>query len=463
MTNAMPRISGRRFLGSLAEMRKDRIGLLKRIPGEYGDVARLDIGLFGVVVVSGGDACHEVLIAKADAFTKGLGLSVFARPVLGDGLLTSEREAHRRNRRLVSPAFVHNRIAGYARTIAECVDDHAERMASETAVDLSAEMMRMTLDVVGRTMFGTDLGPDTREIGSALTRLLSHINAELVSYLPMPPAVPTFGNLRLRKVARKLDEIVYRLIRERRSARRDSGDLLSMLLDARDEDGSALTDEQVRDEVMTILLAGHETTANALAWAFTLLDQHPQERLRLEAESDSVLSGGRLTLEHLPRLPYAARVFKEAMRLYPPLYMVARRAARNVAIGDYELERGTLVIVNIVGMHHRADYFPEPEAFLPDRFSPEAERAMPRHAFLPFGAGARVCIGNHFALMEGQMALAQLAGRLRFELSNPGQPVEPEPTLTLRPRGGVPMQVVRRGAGNVARVTAGPVVEARAG
>jgi cytochrome P450 len=195
---------------------------------------------------------------------------------------------------------------------------------------------------------------------------------------------------------------------------------------------------------MTILVAGHETTANGLSWAFSLLNEHPAVRQRLEAESDAVLGGRRPALEDLARLPVAARVFKESMRLFPPVYLVARRAARDVTIGGHAIRKGALVIVNIVGMHHRADYFPAPESFLPDRFDPAAEHAIPRHAFLPFSAGPRVCIGNHFALMEGQMALAQLAGRLRFERRNPGAPLVGEPTVTLRLRGGLPVTIRQR-------------------
>ena len=446
MTSTIPTIRGHRFLGSLPELRRDRIGLMKRIPAEYGDIAALETGLVRATVVSGAELVHEVLTVKADAFTKGLGLSLFARPLLGDGLLTSEREEHRKNRRLISPAFVHSRIAGYARVIAACIDEHTERLSRSPEVDLSVEMMRLTLDVVGRTLFGTDLGPDIDAIGRALTAMLHHVNGELLSFLPMPPFVPTPANLRLHRVVRELDAIVYRIIAERRARAVDSGDLLSMLLAARDEDGTAFDDRQIRDEVMTILIAGHETTANALTWAFSLLDEHPEERRRLEAESDAVLAGRAPTLEDLPRLPIASRVFKESMRLFPPVYLVARRAARDVEIGGHVLRKGSLVLVNIVGMHHRADYFRSPEAFMPDRFEPSAERALLRHAFIPFSAGPRVCIGNHFALMEGQMALAQLAGRLRFVRVDAGKQPVPEPTLTLRPRGGLPMTVERRRA-----------------
>jgi cytochrome P450 len=445
MNNAIPTVRGQRLLGSLPEMRRDQIGLLKRIPLEYGDIARLRIGLIPATVLSGADLCHEVLTEKPEAFIKGFGLSMFARPLLGDGLLTSEGDVHKKNRRLVAPAFVHSRIAGYASIIAECVEAHVTRLAKLSEADLSVEMMRLTLDVVARTLFGAELGTDLDAIGAAFTDMLEHVNAEILSVVPMPPVVPTPANRRLLGIVRELDEIVYRIIRERRRSGTDANDLLSLLLAARDpEDGSAFTDEEIRDEVMTILIAGHETTANGLAWTFSLLHEHPGVRQRLEAESDAVLGGRRPTLQDLAELPVAARVFKESLRLFPPAYLVSRRAVRDVTIGGHEIRKGALVIVNIVGMHHRADYFPEPGSFLPDRFDPAAERVIPRHAFLPFGAGPRVCIGNHFALMEGQMALAQLAGRLRFERRNPGAPLVGEPLLTLRPRGGVPVKIRRR-------------------
>jgi cytochrome P450 len=445
MSHPIPRVPGHPVFGSLAELRDDRLGLLMRLPREYGDIAAIGTGLFRVVVVSAPGLCHEILNVKADSFTKGLGLSVLARPLLGDGLLTSEREVHRRQRKLVSPAFVHGRIASYAEAIAACADEHAERISKRREVDLSAEMMHLTLDVVGRTLFGADLGPDANVVGEAFTHVMQHVSRQIGSALPMPPAIPTPANLRARRVIRRLDAVVYRVIRERRAAARDTGDFLSMLLAARDQDdGSAMTDEQVRDEAMTIMIAGHETTANVLAWAFYLLARHPAVLSRLEAECDAVLGGRIPTLQDASRLPYAAQVFKEAMRLYPPAYMVARRAAQRVTVGPYELPKGALVILNIVGIHHRPEYFPDPEAFLPERFAPEAERSIPKHAYLPFGGGPRICIGNHFALMEGQLALAHLAQRLRFELMPQSLDVVPDPSMTLRPKDGIHVKVVRR-------------------
>jgi cytochrome P450 len=265
--------------------------------------------------------------------------------------------------------------------------------------------------------------------------------------VPIPPSWPTPGNRRGQKAIARLDRTVYRLIDERRKQGGDRGDFLTMLLLAQDEDdGSVMTDKQVRDEAMNIFLAGHETTANALAWTFYLLAQHPAMRERLEREIDGALGGRTPTLADLPRLPFTLQVFKEAMRLYPPAFVVARRALRDVTIGGHRLAKNELAIINIVGMHRRPEYFAEPDRFDPERFSAEAEKSMNKRAFLPFGAGARVCIGNHFALLEGHLALAAMAQRVRLDLAPGSARVEPEPLITLRPRGGMPMLVRRREA-----------------
>jgi cytochrome P450 len=269
----------------------------------------------------------------------------------------------------------------------------------------------------------------------------------MVRLVPTPPVVPTPGNLKLRRAIRRLDEVVYGMIRERRASGVDRGDMLGMLLATRDEgDGSGLSDREVRDQAMTIMLAGHETTANALAWTFYLLGRHPQVREKLEREVDTVLAGRDATMADLPSLPYTLEILKESMRLYPPAYMIGRRATRDVVICGSRVPAGQVVIVNVIGIHRRADAFPDPDRFDPERFTPEREKALPPHAFIPFGAGPRICIGNHFAWMEGQLVLATLAQRLRFELVS-NKPVETEPLVTLRPKGGLPVRVVQRPSG----------------
>jgi cytochrome P450 len=248
----------------------------------------------------------------------------------------------------------------------------------------------------------------------------------------------------MQKAIARLDRTVYQMIADRRASGDDPGDVLSMLLSAEEEgSGTKMTDTEVRDETMTLFLAGHETTANALAWALHLLSRHPDVYARLRSEVDSVLAGLAPTLEDMPRLPYALQVFKETMRLYPPAYIVGRTAMRDVKIGSHTLPAGITVFLNIYGMHRRAKYWPNPERFDPDRFRPEAEKDLPRMAYLPFGGGPRVCIGNQFALLEGQVVLAVLAQRVAFEAASTRE-IQPEPLITLRPKNGVPLLVRRR-------------------
>ncbi|HKE14067.1 MAG TPA: cytochrome P450 [Kofleriaceae bacterium] len=443
---AVPRVAGHLLLGSLLEFRRDRIGFLLRVAREYGDIARVRFGfLMSGVIISAPDLAREALVERDDAFVKGVGLSVFARPLLGEGLLTSERDLHRRQRRMMAPAFMPRRIAEYADTIAACADRSVERLAAAGSADLSREMMQLTLEVAGRTLFHSDLSGDAGDVYGALTAAMEHVSAQISRVVPLPPSVPSPANLRVRRDIERLDEVIYRLIRQRRAAGGDAGDLLSMLLLARDQDdGGVMTDKQVRDEAMTIMLAAHETTANALVWSLYLLAHNPDVRARLEDEVDRVLGGRSPDLAALAELPCTLQVFKEAMRLYPPAYMVVRRATRDVALGGHQVRKGEAVIVNIVGMHRRAEHFPDPLRFRPERFTAAAEKALDRHVYLPFGGGPRVCIGNHFALMEGHIALARLVQELRFDLVPGRERAELEPLITLRPKGGMPMRISRR-------------------
>ena len=443
---AVPRVAGHPILGNLSEFRRDRVGFLLRVAHEHGDIARVRFGfLMRGVVISAPELARETLVECEDAFVKGVGLSLFARPLLGDGLLTSEHDVHRRQRRMMAPAFMPRRIAEYADTIAACADRSVARLAGAATADLSREMMQLTLEVAGETLFHSDLSGDAGEVYGALTAAMERVSEQIGAVLPLPPSVPSPANLRVRRDIRRLDEVIYRLIRQRRAGGGDTGDLLSMLLLARDQDdGGVMTDKQVRDEAMTIMLAAHETTANALVWSLYLLAHNPDVRERLEDEVDRVLAGRSPDLAALTRLPYALQVFKEAMRLYPPAYIVVRRARRDVTIGGHEVREGEAVIVNIIGMHRRASCFPDPLRFRPERFAAEEEKAMDRHAYLPFGGGPRVCIGNHFALMEGHIALARLVQELRFDLLPGHERADLEPLITLRPRGGMPMRISRR-------------------
>jgi cytochrome P450 len=439
-----PKVPGLPLLGHLLQFRRDRFGLAVSIGKEERDLVSMRMGFFSILMASSGKMAHEILVEKADAFVKSRGLSVFARPLLGDGLLTSEHDVHKRQRRMMAPVFAHKRIASYGDVMVEKTLAAAARLEDGREIDLADEMMRLTLEIVGKALFDAELAGDASAVGEALTFSMRQMMDGMVRLVPTPPVVPTPGNLRLRHAVKRLDEIVYGMIRERRASGVDHGDMLGMLLATRDaDDGTGLTDREVRDQAMTILLAGHETTANALAWTFYLLGQNPEIRQKVEHEVDTVLEGRAATMADLPKLPYALQVVKEAMRLYPPAYMIGRRATRELTIGESRVPKNQVVIVNVIGIHRRPEAFPDPERFDPDRFTPEREKALPPHAYIPFGAGPRICIGNHFALMEGQLVLATLAQKIRFELLSKA-PVETDPLVTLRPKGGLPVRVVSR-------------------
>jgi cytochrome P450 len=439
-----PRIPGLPFLGSLLDFRRDRFGLALRIARVHGEIARMRLGFFDILWASSPTVAREVLVEKADSFKKSVGLSIFARPLLGDGLLTSERDVHKRQRRMLAPVFAHKRIAGYGDVMVEKAESAVRRIAQVETTDLAEEMMRLTLDIVGKTLFDAELVGEASTVGDALTQAMQQMMDALIRLVPLPPVVPTPGNLRMRAGVKRLDHVVYSMIRERRASGVDHGDMLGMLLATRDaDDQTALSDREVRDQAMTILLAGHETTANALAWTFYLLARHPDVRQRLEQEVDSVLGARTATTDDLPSLPFTLQVLKEAMRLYPPAYIVGRAATRDVTIGGARVKRGQPVLVNVAGIHRRAEVFPDPDRFDPDRFAPDREKALAALSYLPFGAGPRVCIGNHFALMEGHLLLATLTRSLRFDLLS-SVPIATEPLVTLRPRGGVPVRVVSR-------------------
>lgn len=438
-----PRLSGLPLVGHFLEFRRHRLALLERAATECGDLARLDMFGIPVVMVSAAALAREVLVDRVESFGKSLGLRGYKNPLLGDGLITSGQELHRRQRRLMSPAFRPARIARYA----EVMSAHGEKLVASwqdgQIIDVAQEMMRVTLGIAAKTLFDTDVEAEADEIGRAFSIANRFVTQEANALLRVPAFVPTRRNLAVRRAVRRLDEIVFRIVDEHRRSNEDRGDLLSMLLAARDEQGRPMPDSQVRDEAMTIFLAGHETTANALTWTFDLLSRAPDVSRRLRDEVDRVLADRPPTLGDLAHLPYTLAVLKESMRLRPPAYVMTRTAGSGAEVGGYEVPAGTYVFINVFGMHRRADYFPEPLRFAPERFLPEREKHTPRDAYLPFGAGPRVCIGNHFSLMEAQLLLAQIVQA--FELvPTRSTPAVPDPVITLRVRGGLPVRLLRR-------------------
>ncbi|HEU4611420.1 MAG TPA: cytochrome P450 [Kofleriaceae bacterium] len=431
--SSVPPVPGLPLVGNLIAFRRDRLALQDRA-ARIGPIARLMIAHVPIYIVTDADLAHEVLVVQADAFKKSAGLQLL-KPMLGEGLLTAEGDTHKRHRKLLAPAFAPKRLEKYGTIMVEETAKQLARWRHGQRLDLANEMMEMTLAIAGRTMFGADVRSDAAMVAEALELGMRAQVASLRSPLPLGYEWPLPRHLQMRRAVKMLDAVVYRLIREGRARGTDRGDVLSILLLARDEAGG-LTDSQVRDEVMTLLLAGHETTANALTWTWFELARHPDVRAKLADEVDA-LGDRPVTVDDLARLPFNLAVIEEAMRLHPPAYMTGREATQDIELGGHRLPKGAIVAINIRGIHRRADYFPGPDAFLPERMLPDAKKARARHHYLPFGAGPRVCIGSHFALLEAQLALATMVQRARVRLL--ASHVAPEPLVTLRPRGGMPV------------------------
>jgi len=411
----------------------------------HGDVARFRLGPVFVYLVNDPDLIRSVLVTRADAYHKGRALER-ARRLLGQGLLTSEGALHLRQRRLMQPAFHRERIAGYGETMVRYAGRAAERWKAGETIDVHKEMVALTLAIVGKTLFDADVEEEADEIGKALTealelfqRLLMVPYGEFLEKLPIP------STLRFRSARRRLDATIARLIAERRRNPRDRKDLLTLLLLAQDTegDGGGMTDTQLRDEAMTIFLAGHETTANAMAWTWHLLSQNPEAEGRLHGELDRVLEGRAPGVADLPRLRYTEMVLSESMRLFPPAWILGRRAIVDHELGGYRIPAGSIVLLSQWITHRDARYFPDPLRFDPQRFTAEAQAARPKFSYFPFGGGPRVCIGEGFAWMEGVLVLATIARRWRF-LPVDGIPVTPAAMITLRPKSGLPMRIEAR-------------------
>ena len=426
-------------LAALLGFRRDPLRYLDRLRAAHGDVVLFRFGPRRMYLLAHPDQVQDVLVTRNRNFIKSLALQR-SRVLLGRGLLTSEGELHLRQRRLAQPAFHRDRIAALAATFGTYAEAAAERWRAGAELDVTREMNRLTLAIAGKTLFGADVSAEADEIGRALTDALSLFRRLTNPLGPLLDKLPVPGTLKMRRARARLDATIYRMIDERRRSGEDRGDLLSMLLSARDDegDGGGMSDEQLRDEALTLFLAGHETTANALAWTFHLLAQSPEAEARLHAEVDAVLAGGRppTAEDATARLPYTRAVLAEAMRLYPPAWAIGREAVEDFEAGGYRVRSGpgTVVLMSPWVTHHDERWFPDPYRFDPDRWTPEREAALPRYAYFPFGGGPRKCIGEGFAWMEGIVVLATIARRWRLRHA-PGAQVRTEPLITLRPLG----------------------------
>jgi cytochrome P450 len=406
-----------------------------------GDVYGFHLGPFPLVLFNNAEYVQSILVEHADDLSKG---RLIHRAFGGNGLFVSEGEFHRRQRKLMAPIFQPRHIASYAETMVW----YGERLQQEwhdgAVVDLNQQMIAVTMSIIGKVLFDTDVFTKTDELGAAMTIVNEEIIHKATSLFQIPPKLPTPRNLRVRKGVQVIRNHIGNLIAERRSSSSCRNDFLSVLLHAKDEDGKAMSDEQLMDECLTLFGAGHETTAAVLSWAWYLLCQHPEDYQKAQQEVDRVLQGRTPTYDDLTHLPYCLQVFKETMRLYPPAPVV-REALHDLEVDGYLVPKGYTIYIVPYTLHRKAAYFVDPETFEPERFTPEREKHLPRHAYLPFGAGPRICIGNHFALMEGQLLLATLIQRVTFTLV-PGQTIKTDTVhnLTLSPGGKMEVIVKRR-------------------
>jgi cytochrome P450 len=432
------------LVGHLLEFQRDPLRFLCSMREAHGDVVDVAIGPLAVTLISHPDFIEDILITRSKLWKKDRFLQKNLRPVLGDGLLSSEGDFWRKQRRLAQPAFHRERIAAYGGIMVDRASRLAAKWQDGEVRDLHEDMMRLTLDIVAETLFGAEVGDHAEEVGEALEAVLAIVADPLELFVPLLKHLPTPKRRRFARAVARLDAIIYRVIEERRRAGgAQADDLLSMLLHAQDDDGSRMSDKQLRDECLTLFLAGHETTAINLSWTWLLLSGHAAVKSKLQHEVDEVLGDRPATFADLPRLRYTGQVIAESLRLYPPAWSLGREAREDVDIGGYRIRRGQQVWFCPWAIHRDPRWFEAPEAFRPERWEGDLAKRLPRFAYFPFGGGPRQCIGQAFAQLEAVLLLATLARAFEVEVL-PSPPAIAEPSVTLRPKHGLRVRLVRR-------------------
>lgn len=445
-----PGPTDKNILRNLLEMRNQgMIEYFQNAWSTYGDTVYFKMGPVESILITKPEHIHHVLVKNAGNYTKGVSMDKL-KLSLGEGLFAAEGDLWRRQRRLMQPMFTPRAVNQFASQMVEDIQAMLARWeplaAAGTAVDLNQEMMRLAMGIIARTMFGMSIDEEALEAASAFAYVLEFVSQQTVRIIDIPMFIPTPSNRRFNKSMEILDEFIYGIIADRRqdpqAEARD--DLLALLMRARDETtGQPMSDQQIRDEVITIFFAGHETTAQALTWTYFLLAQHPQEEARLQEELDKALAGRVPTLEELEALSYTRMVIDESMRLYPPILMFARESIEEDQLDDYRIPAGAMITLSQYITHRHPDFWDEPEIFNPENFSEAAMADRPRYAYFPFGGGQRVCIGNNFALLEMALALSMISQRYSLRLV-PGQDIQPRMVGTLRPNGPVMVNIHKR-------------------
>jgi cytochrome P450 len=436
-----PEPPGNFLMGHAGEMLRDAAQFLLRSHASYGDIVRLRLGPRVALALFHPDHIYHVLVKRRENYSKQARGYKKLRQVVGNGLVTSEGDFWLRQRRLLQPAFAPVRLATFAASMVTAAEQMAQSWEPAArqgeSIDVADEMMRLTMRIVGETLLGTDVTGEASDVGTALSLVLEEVSRRIHTPWDFRERLPLASNRRYERALQVLNRSVQKIIDEHRSGRTDSQDLLTMLLAARDEEtGTQMSDHQLRDEVMTFFLAGHETTAKALTWTFYLLSQHVGVRSRLQREVDAVLAGRSATADDFAKLPYTKQVIQESMRLFPPVWGLARMTVEEDQIGDVTIPAGSPVLLSQYVTHRHRGFWDNPEGFDPDRFLPERSEGRHPYAYFPFGAGPRICIGNHFALLESVLILATMTSRWSLNLI-PGRPVIPEARVTLRPKHGL--------------------------
>lgn len=449
-TRSVPGPQSSFFTGHMRELQQDQLGFVLQLKERYGDVVRFRaFGSIFLYLCFDPLGIDHILRINAQNYRKGSGLQRLTSLLGQENLFLNEGASWLRQRRLAQPAFHRQRIAGLTTMMTASASSMLQRWQSyeksQQVFDLSAEMMHLTLQIVTKALFSVDVESEASSVGQAFTTALEHLNHDLTAIVPLPLWIPTVSNLRYTRALKVLNAVVSRIIQQRRYTQEDHGDLLSMFLLARDEEtGESMSDQQLRDEVMTMVFAGHETTANALTWAWYLLSQHPKVEQKFQEELSMVLKGRVPTTRDLARLPYTRMILDETLRLYPPAPGIIRRALEDDEIAGYHIPKGSEIAMYQYVTHRHPDLWEQPEQFDPERFLPERAAGRPRFAYFPFGGGPRLCIGNTFALTEAQLILATVAQTYTVRVV-PEKRVAPEALVTLRPQNGMMVTLQKSG------------------
>ena len=435
-TGLPPGPKGTLIGGCLKSFMTQRLDFFSDVARTYGDIASFRFGPRRIFLASHPDLIEQVLLTDAKYYIKHFGARMYM-PVLGKGLVTSEGEFWLRQRKLSQPAFLKSRVQSYAPMMGELTRKMVDNWKPGERVDLHFEFSSLTSAIALKTLFGLDDHEDRETFVQALRGAFFVLSAKFRSLVRVPLWVPTPRNLKLKKAIAHLDHVLDGFIQSGRARKEPGNDLLSRLIHAEDENGQKMTDRQLRDEAMTLYLAGHETTALTLSWSWLLLAQHPQVEVKLVAEWKRVLDGRTPTPEDLPNLPYTDAVLTEAMRVYPPVYLIGREATCDLELGGYRVKRGTTIFMSQWANHRDPRYFADPEKFIPERWEDGLAKRLPKYAYYPFGGGPRVCIGNTFALMEAAILLATVGQRYKFTLAEDAV-IDFNPQITLLPAYGIP-------------------------